>query len=278
MVEEIKIRGGAEQMQTEAVASSSSSLSYSQSRARISPSDGKDDRRDGPKRPRRVDADLASRGKRMFGLLNSTLSKAKEDNAKRSTGEAARKRAEIESRLQEKLKAEDETIKHSAELADELKSQLTQAYSVAMDIYSHDAMVRIRKSHKRRLASFMITPSKYSRLDGESAEKMSLDGKVIATDVASCLAPLHMRTAPDPPVYFLPKRMLEKQDDTLDDQEDRVDDAIEKADIEWEKQKTSLQEDLDRIKANIKRIRKELAQAEQGQKSLKEGSPQKEDD
>lgn len=62
--------------------------SFEQSKVRVSPSDGKEERKDGPKRPRRADADLASRGKRMFGLLNSTLSKAKEDNAKRNTGEA----------------------------------------------------------------------------------------------------------------------------------------------------------------------------------------------
>ena len=55
---------------------------------RATPTDGKTDRQDNAKRPRRTDADLAQRGKRMFGLLNSTLSKAKEDNARRSSGEA----------------------------------------------------------------------------------------------------------------------------------------------------------------------------------------------
>lgn len=55
---------------------------------RASPSEGREERKDGAKRPRRADIDLASRGRRMFGLLNSTLSKAKEDNAKRNTGEA----------------------------------------------------------------------------------------------------------------------------------------------------------------------------------------------
>lgn len=56
--------------------------------ARSSPSDGKDERGDSAKRPRKADVDMAARGRRMFGLLNSTLSKAKEDNARRSSGEA----------------------------------------------------------------------------------------------------------------------------------------------------------------------------------------------
>lgn len=60
------------------------------SQVRLSPSDGKGDRGDAVKRPRRADGDMASRGRRMFGLLNSTLSKAKEDNARRSSGEAVR--------------------------------------------------------------------------------------------------------------------------------------------------------------------------------------------
>lgn len=41
----------------------------------------------GRKRPRRPDGELASRSKRMFGLLNQTLTKAKEDNTRGSTGE-----------------------------------------------------------------------------------------------------------------------------------------------------------------------------------------------
>jgi hypothetical protein len=180
--------------------------------------------------------------------------------------------------LQEKLKAEEETIKHSTELVDRLSSQLKLAYSIALDIHSHDAMIRLRKSHKRRLASFMITPSKYSKLDGESAEQMSMDGRVIAADVASCLAPLRMRPAPDPPVYFLPSRMLQKQDDTLDDQEDRVDDAIEEADKEWEKKRRGMQEELDRVRGTINDIKKEMAQSEPANSKPRETSAPKEDE
>jgi hypothetical protein len=67
---------------------STASTSSLKEHARASPSDGKRDRDEAPKRPRKADVDMAARGRRMFGMLNSTLSKAKEDNDKRSSGEA----------------------------------------------------------------------------------------------------------------------------------------------------------------------------------------------
>jgi len=72
-------------MKGEEPTASTSSL---KDRTRPSPSDGKDERSDTAKRPRKPDVDMAARGRRMFGLLNSTLSKVKEDNARRSSGEA----------------------------------------------------------------------------------------------------------------------------------------------------------------------------------------------
>lgn len=180
--------------------------------------------------------------------------------------------------MQEKLKAEDKDIKLNTELVEKLRSQLTLAYNIAMDIHSQDAMIRIRKAQKRRLASFMITPSKYSRLDGEIAEKMAMDGRVIAVDVASCLAPLPNRRDIDPPIYFLPKRMLDKQDDTLDDQEDQVDEAIDDADKAWKKQREDMQDKLDQVKIIIRDIKGEMIELENGKSKPAEIDTQKDDE
>lgn len=254
------------------------STSSERGNARISPSDGKEDRKDAAKRPRRADVDMAARGRRMFGLLNSTLSKAKEDNARRNSGEAAKKRAEIEARLQEKLKIEEEILKQNSTLEKELRSQLTIAYNLAMEIISIDTMVRLRKAQKRRLASFMITPSESSRYDGEKAKRMAIDGRIVAADIASCIAPLPSRQIPDIPIYYLPKRMLAKQDDKLDDQEDRVDDEIDQADQAWEKKRETMQQDLNRIKDTIKNIGEEMLKTEKGEKLVTKPTSDNHDD
>lgn len=237
--------------------------------ARLSPSDGKEERKDAAKRPRRANVDMAARSRRMFGLLNSTLSKAKEDNERRNNGEAAKKRAEIEARMKEKLKVEKEIIKQHSNFVEDLTLQLSLGYNLSMDIQSIDSMIRLRKAQKRRLASFMITPSESSRYDGEKAKRIAADGRVVAADIASCLAPLPSRPTPDLAIYYLPKRMLPKQDDKLDDQEDRVDDAIDEADQAWKKKRETMQQDLDRIKEIIKNIGEEMLKTEKGEQVAK---------
>jgi hypothetical protein len=124
-----------------------------------------------------------------------------------------------------------------------------------MDIHSTDSMVRLRKAQKRRLASFLVTPSESAKYDAEQARELAADGKVVAGDVASCIAPLPVRPVPDVPVYFLPKRMLPKQENKLDDQEDWTDEDIEAADQAWEKHREVMQDDLARVKAVIEGIR-----------------------
>lgn len=253
--------------------------------SRMSPTDGKSERQDSAKRPRRTDAELAARGKRMFGLLNSTLSKAKEDNARRGSGEAvspsqidvgrtstkaalqARKRAEIEAKAHEKLRAEEENIKQTNELSERLRKQLQSAYDLALEMHSTDLTIRLRKSQKRRLASFLVTPSHSAKDDAVLAEKVSVDRRILEADIACCLAPLPSRPTPDPPVYFLPKKIMPKQEDTLDDQEDRVDDGIDEADRAWEKEKDVMQDRLRDLKSDIASIRKDLIAIERGQRS-----------
>jgi len=54
------------------------------------------------------DAKSRSRNSRMFGLLNGTLSKFKEDTKKTGQSDAQKRRAALESRLSAKLKAEQD--------------------------------------------------------------------------------------------------------------------------------------------------------------------------
>jgi gas vesicle protein len=174
----------------------------------------------------------------------------------------ARKRAEVEARLQEKLKAEDQLLKRTSTLAEDLKTQLNLAYKISMEIHSTDSMVRLRKAQKRRLASFLVTPSESANYDAGQARKLAADERVVAGDVASCIAPLPLRPKSDIPVYFLPKKMLPKQENRLDDQEDRTDAAIEAADQAREERRATMQDDLAQIKDKIKKIQQKMQDSE----------------
>lgn len=227
------------------------------------------------KRTRRGgDADSAGRGRRLFGLLNQTLSKAKEDNVRRTSGEAGRRRAEVEARLQQRVKHDSAKMQKSKELTTQLETQLNEAFSLAIEIQSMEMAVRLRKAQKRRLGSFLVTPSDLAVYDGEPGESSnrgwdsslppSVDGRVLAPAIASVIAPVgreHSSSmqAPDAhPVYFLPAKMLATQDDQLDDQEDSVDEAIFAADDAWTKRREGMQERLGDLQAAIRRIRDEI--------------------
>lgn len=221
------------------------------------------------RRTRRLDIDPSKRGNRMFGLLNSTLTKAKEDNEKR--GEAARKRAEIEARLQQKLHDESVRQKQMEDLSKKLKPLLRQLYEIIIEIESKESAIRLRKAQKRRLASFLITTSELSTYDGKIAKVSSVDGKVLAPDVTLTLAPIGPRhpqsvMRPDShPIYFLPKKNLSTQDDRLDEQEDRVDDEIDEADKAWQDEKAHLEDRMSDLKDVILGIKSEMDKIEAGQ-------------
>ncbi|PWN35117.1 uncharacterized protein FA14DRAFT_37879 [Meira miltonrushii] len=229
------------------------------------------------RRTRRLDIDPSKRGNRMFGLLNSTLAKAKEDNEKRV--EAARKRAEIEARLQQKLQNETVRQKQLEELSKKLKPLVRQLHEIAIEIESKEAAIRLRKAQKRRLASFLITTSELSTYDGKIARQTSVDEKVLAPDVTLTLAPIGPRhpklvMRPDShPIYFLPKKNLNTQDDRLDEQEDRVDDEIDDADKAWGTEKAHLQDKMNALKDTILDIKSEMDKIEagQGERSIKSG-------
>ena len=225
------------------------------------------------RRTRRLDLDSSKRGNRMFGLLNSTLTKAKEDNEKRNKGEAARKRAEIEARLQQKLQVEPIRQRQLEDLMKRLRQLIRQLYEIAIDIETKESAIRLRKAQKRRLASFLITTSELSTYDGKIAEEMSIDGRVLAPNVALTLAPIGPRhpqsvMRPDShPIYFLPKKNLTTQDDRLDEQEDRVDDEIDEADKAWRIEKANLQDKMNSLKEEILDIKSEIVRVEAGEES-----------
>ncbi|KAK0526477.1 hypothetical protein OC834_001355 [Tilletia horrida] len=211
------------------------------------------------KRPRR-DAEARSRGMRMFGLVTSTLKKVANENEKRMTGEAGKRRAEIEERLKQKLQRETDELEARASQEQQDRADLAELSRITNAIALGEADFRVRKAQKRRLASFLcakvdVSDSTVARRDGggsgsgrgahragragaDNSEYLSTADYAI--DLPFGLEPL--REGALYPIYYLPTKLLPSQEDELDEQEDRVDRLIDDAETEWRERKKGLEE------------------------------------
>jgi hypothetical protein len=144
---------------------------------------------------------------------------------------------------------------------------------MAIDLEADDAAVRLRKAQKRRLASFLITDSDLSAYDGEQATRQSVDRRVIAPEITLTLEPVGRRH-PDEfkrfeshPIYYLPRQMLERQDDRLDQQEDKVDEQIDQVAEAWEAEKEKKVEECEKLRIEIMAIKAKMIVLEEGEAS-----------
>ncbi|SPO37292.1 uncharacterized protein PSFLO_02765 [Pseudozyma flocculosa] len=263
-----------------AAAATTAELSSSQ------PSEAADPAR---KRARREDPDAKTRGARMFGLLNSTLTKFKTDAERQKTGTAAQRRASLEARLQEKLRRESHEITVKQRLETELRAYVGEAKRLAETIALREAEHRTRRAQKRRMASFLWTPGlvesdvpRYRRRGSVSSSSAAAAAAVasvgparrdrgakqqdegapdrIAPHIPSTLPPISRSAnqGGDYPLYFLPYKLLPSQDDVLDEQEEKVDDEIDKADDAWDRERDRLEDRLRAVKDKMARKRKEI--------------------
>lgn len=119
---------------------------------------------------------------------------------------------------------------------------------------SGDAEHRATRASKRRLASFLVTPS-------EMALEAGRLHKIIAPRVPAAIAPLPAQAPPNTrapdahPLYFLPKKLTNAQEDLLDDQEDEVDDDIAKADEVWAEAREKLVSQLEVVKKRMEEVK-----------------------
>ncbi|KAE8222857.1 hypothetical protein CF319_g4014 [Tilletia indica] len=222
-----------------------------------------------PKRPRR-DAEARSRGMRMFGLVTSTLKKVANENEKRMTGAAGKRRAEIDERLKQKLQRETEDLHSKAAEAKQDRADVAELTRITNAIAVGEADFRVRKAQKRRLASFLcvkvdVRDSIIGRRDNFNrgrghAGSEHLSTSDYATDLPFALEPL--REGSQYPVYHLPAKLLPSQEDELDEQEDRVDRLIDDAETEWRERRARLVEQSKQLRERIMERRRKNAPAE----------------
>ncbi|CAD6904175.1 unnamed protein product [Tilletia controversa] len=242
------------------------------------------------KRPRR-DPNARSRGLRMFGLVTSTLKKVANENEKRMTGEAGKRRAEIDERMKQKLQRETDQLHSKAARAKQDRADVAELTRITNAIAVGEADFRVRKAQKRRLASFLCVKVDVNdsvaarresnhRRDRAHPESEYLSTADYATDLPFALEPL--REGSRFPVYYLPAKLLPSQEDELDEQEDRVDRLIDDAETEWRERRARLEERSKQLRERIMERRRanepEPPSADVGEDSIMEqngdGEPQ----
>lgn len=200
--------------------------------------------------PTRRPVDERQRGRRMLGVLHSTLAQARSeprprrsapDHVDMDTSDAVERRAQ-----QDALAAERRA--HDADRA-AVRAQVQRVHELAERIAAHEAASRTARAHKRRLSSFLVT---HTAARAGVARPPRDGAEATATSLA--------RTAPEVPlagtrddyeVYYLPRTLLPAQEDALDAQEERVDDEIERADDDWDQARAAMQEELQSLQRSL---------------------------
>ncbi|SPO30888.1 uncharacterized protein UTRI_05494_B [Ustilago trichophora] len=207
-----------------------------------------------PRASTSVDPDRR-RGARLFGVLTSTLTQFKRESETTRAATAAQKRAQIEARLANKLRDTQDAIDES----ERKRALLWEARCIVEDITTGDVQRKTLRGMKRRMASFLYTPTstdtrrrrrRRSRAEGEG------EGERLAEDIPTSLAPISRADDRDGryAVYFLPGKTLPQQEDELNHQEDKVDEEIDAFDDAWEDKRRRLVERLEAVKRRIREV------------------------
>ncbi|KAJ3554432.1 hypothetical protein NM688_g3109 [Phlebia brevispora] len=209
------------------------------------------------KRPRldlALDSRDRKRGKTMFGLLLGTLNKAKIEDKERNSSEAAKKRHQIEQRLQDKLRKETDSVRR----AEEAKKDKTVANRKEEELQLKDSIYKLRRTRLPLLAHFLSTADSIPPEDSAESPDPAADP----------LAPLP-RSHP-PPLYYLPAILTPAQEAFLKRRTAEVKEAAEK---EWESFRVERSAGIE----EISHLRERVAEEEDRKKGDRRESNAEED-
>lgn len=189
------------------------------------------------------------RGQRLFGLLNSTLTQFKAESESTRSTTAAQRRAEIEARLANKLKQTDSILSAT----ERKKSLVWEARTLAEEIATGDAQRKTLRGMKRRMASFLFTPStpSNSRTRRGGGEDARLAPEI---PISTSARDVRRGDREGHALYFLPGKTLPEQEDKLNEQEDDVDEKIDRFDDGWDARRSELMGRLEDVNERIKKI------------------------
>ncbi|SCV68070.1 BQ2448_191 [Microbotryum intermedium] len=216
------------------------------------------------------------RGRRLFGLLQSTLKQASTSK----TSEAAKKRQQLEDKLYRKL---HEERKHMMDQRDRSKEARDLALAISLkeeELVRREAVVsasvqtlqicaaycgndpdlaspfggclcQMRTQHEIELdlAEFLCTAPSTSDQPGSS--------DMISFPNARRLASSQHFIFPDGPrpIFYLPYRLLRRQENELDDQVADIERRIKKAESDWLRLSQAASDEIDDMKERVLRLK-----------------------
>ncbi|KAI0319275.1 hypothetical protein OF83DRAFT_1111317 [Amylostereum chailletii] len=201
------------------------------------------------KRPR-LDLNVGKerkRGKSMFGLVLGTLNKAKNEDKARNASEAARKRQEIDQRLQNKLRKETDTVRR----AEEAKKDKYTAMRKEEELQLKDSIHKLRRTRLPLLANFLVTSDDIPTDDTRTSSRQPLS---------------HPPRSHPPPLFYLPATLTPAQESFLAKRKVEVKEAAEK---EWEAFHIERAEGIEELTSLRKRVAEEEARKKVEQEATK---------
>jgi len=195
----------------------------------------------GKKRPRidlTTDSRERKRGKSMFGILLGTLNKAKKEDHDRNASDAAKKRADIDRRLQAQLAEENKNVRRT----EGLKRDRQTANRREEELKLRETIYHSRRTRLPALANFLLTSDTIP--SGDSVDSST----PLPTSINPLAAP--PRTHP-PPLIFLPAILTPAQSTFIEKRKAEVKEAVEKEWQDWLTQRKEGYEELDKLRARV---------------------------
>ncbi|CCM06039.1 uncharacterized protein FIBRA_08285 [Fibroporia radiculosa] len=216
----------------------------------------------GRKRPR-IEMGIESsqqrkRGKSMFGLVVGTLTRAKNEDKERNSSEAAKKRQLIEQRLQEKLKAETDSVRR----AEEAKKDKTAANRKEEELQLRDSIYKMRRTRLPLLANFLLTSDIIPELDSLSSPLDEIQSTTMDSDPSSEGISKPARAtgttalsgpprAHPPPLYYRPAVLTSAQEAFLKKRKDEVRIAVESEWADFAAERSAGIADITRLRQRV---------------------------
>jgi len=222
----------------------------------------------GPKSRPRLDfsslTNIASRagerkkGKSIFGQVLGTLNKAKLEDKERSASEAAKKRHNIESRLQAKLSREQSYGRKK----EEAKRDRLTANRKEEELSIKDSIVKHRYPLLPNLTNFLLTTDVIPR-DDESPSLKDNDRRLSPssptnTSPTSGSLPHPPNTAHPPAIYYLPKILASSQEAFLSHRRAQAEKQVAEEQSEWAAEKEKGTNEVRELRVKARAVQKEL--------------------
>ncbi|WFD00188.1 hypothetical protein MYAM1_002935 [Malassezia yamatoensis] len=194
----------------------------------------------------RVQSQEKQRGKRLLGLLNHTLAQPR-DLRKRLRTQAPSSSSNHSQQEAPAADLEAERATHNAERA-AIRTDLERIRQLAEQLAACESAYRTARSQKRRLSSYLVTHVASKPTERQPAEPM--EAAVTSLGRGSDV-PIVVEGTKAYDVYYLPRKLLPSQEDTLDAQEEAADDAIDRADDEYDQQRAKMEQELFECKSRL---------------------------